>query len=40
MHLPGAILSANQDGGGLIADNGTVLPMDGVVCICPDWKTK
>ena len=39
MHIPGAILTANQDGGGLIATNGAVLPMDGVVCICPDWKS-
>ena len=35
-----AAMAAVRGGGGLIADNGTVLPMDGVVCICPDWKTK
>ena len=28
-------LAANQNGGGITAENGASLPMDGAVCICP-----
>lgn len=39
MFVPGGVLYAHQAGGGVIASTGASIPMDGVVCICPDWKT-
>lgn len=37
--LPGGILFAHQQQGGLIASTGASLAMDGAVCICPDLTT-
>ena len=37
--VPGGILFAHQAGGGVIASTGASVPMDGAVCICPDWTT-
>ena len=39
MFVPGGILYAHQGGGGVIASTGATIPMDGAVCICPDWTT-
>ena len=39
MFVPGGILFAHQAGGGVMASTGASLPMDGAVCICPDWTT-
>ena len=39
MFVPGGILFAHQAGGGVIASSGASIPMDGAVCICPDWTT-
>ena len=33
------MLFAHQDGGGIIAENGACLPMNGTVCICVDHTT-
>lgn len=38
MFVPGGILFAHQ-AGGVIASTGASIPMDGAVCICPDWTT-
>ncbi|MBQ4553168.1 MAG: lactonase family protein [Clostridia bacterium] len=37
--VPGGVLYAHQETGGVIASNGAALCMDGAVCICPDWTT-
>ena len=37
--VPGGILFAHQEGGGVAATNGASIPMDGAVCICPDFTT-
>jgi len=39
MFVPDGILFAHQGGGGVIASTGASIPMDGAVCICPDWTT-
>lgn len=37
--VPGGILHAHQEIGGVMGSNGVSLAMDGVVCICPDLTT-
>ena len=39
MFVPGGILFAHQAGGGVMASTGASIPMDGAVCVCPDWTT-
>lgn len=39
MFVPGGILFAHQNRGGVIASTGASMAMEGAVCICPDWTT-
>jgi len=37
--MPGGILYAHEEAGGVMSSGGTALLMDGAVCICPDRTT-